>query len=116
MNVPIVEPCPKCGTVPSYADVAESQWDITCPKCGYNPFNGVYRSSLEDALRIWNTKACNYKLKEAKPCPFCGSTGENFLYFSYGKGGITITCDECGARKYGCDCCEKAIEEWNKRK
>ena len=68
--------------------------------------------------------------KQAKPCPFCGSTGKLDAQQSYYFMGykVTVWCPQCGARgghaisksdpaadKWQNDACKEAVEKWNQR-
>ena len=63
MDIRIVEPCPKCGTVPEYIISCEITGlsFIRCSSCGYDPRQdqvfSYESSSPEDALRNWNEQA-----------------------------------------------------------
>ena len=111
----IIEPCPKCGTVPTeYTNVEgfvlEENYIIYCPKCNFScDTKEVYPT---DALIAWNRCAeVNRHRDELKPCPFCGGTELQIQH----KNSFYIICTECGIKLGFFKAPQEAIDAWNKR-
>ena len=106
IKIPIIEPCPECGTTPS--QINSWTWQIVCPKCGYKGSKG---ESLEDGIHWWNYSSQKERVAKAYRCPFCGEYSIDFE-FKYSSG-VKIVCHDCWAESKECSSEEEALKIWN---